>query len=89
MEHIALFSDLALEHPNLPGLGPISGTSDFIIAHVEGKLPLREYGTMVGGTRPKLLIVEAKREATRAELSAQTQLVAQLITLDYDDSQNL
>ena len=40
---------------------------------------------MVGATRPKLLVVEAKQEATLPELSSQTQLFAQLITLDYED----
>jgi hypothetical protein len=89
VEDIALFSKVALEHPNLPGLGPISGISDFITAHVEGELPLREFGTTVAGTMPKILVIETKRGDTLAELSSQTQLVAQLITLDYDDYRNM
>ena len=82
---IAVFSEFSLEHPNLPGLRPIAGKSDFITAQVGGYLPLCQFGSMVGATRPRLLVVEAKREATMPELSSQAQLFAELITLDYED----
>lgn len=44
----------------MPVIGPISGNSDFVTAQVGGNLPLRLFGSMVGATRPKLLVVEAE-----------------------------
>jgi hypothetical protein len=84
--NIALFSEVFLQHPNLPGLGPISGNLDFVTAHVDlGNLSLREFGPMAGPEKPSLLVVETKREATLPEHSSQAQLFAQLISLDYED----
>lgn len=83
----AIFSELPLDHPNCPALGPISGKSDFVTANVPGNLSVRRFGTMIGSMRPKILIVEAKREATLPELSSQSQLFAQLVTLDYEQYQ--
>lgn len=83
----AIFSELPLDHPNCPALGPISGKSDFVTANVSGNLSVRHFGTMIGSMRPKILIVEAKREATLPELSSQSQLFAQLVTLDYEEYQ--
>ena len=85
----AIFSELPLDHPNCPALGPISGKSDFVTANVSGNLSVRQFGTMIGSMRPKILIVEAKREATLPELSSQSQLFAQLVTLDYEEHQAL
>ena len=50
---------------------------------------MRQFGTMIGSMWPKILIVEAKREATLPELSSQSQLFAQLVTLDYEEHQAL
>ena len=33
----AIFSELPLDHPNCPALGPISGKSDFVTAKCVGK----------------------------------------------------
>jgi hypothetical protein len=85
----AIFSELHLDHPNCPALGPISGKSDFVTANVSGNLSVRQFGTMIGSMRPKILIVESKREATLPELSSQSQLFAQLVTLDYEEHQAL
>jgi hypothetical protein len=83
----AIFSDLPLNHPNCPALGPISGKTDFVTADVSGNLSVRQFGTMIGSMRPKMLVVEAKREATLPELSSQSQLFAQLVTLDHEEYQ--
>jgi hypothetical protein len=83
----AIFSDLPLNHPNCPALGPISGKTDFVTADVSGNLSVRQFGTMIGSMRPRILIVESKREATLPELSSQSQLFAQLVTLDHEEYQ--
>jgi hypothetical protein len=61
----------------------------FVTGAVSGNLSVRDFRMMIGPMRPKILIVETKREATLPELSSQVQLFAQLLTLDHEEQEAL
>jgi hypothetical protein len=82
---IGVFHEVALEHPNLPGVGPASGNMDFLIARVDGGFDLEIFGDDVVATDPFITIVEAKKGETIGDPSSKVQLIAQMLTLDYND----
>jgi hypothetical protein len=86
--HVALFQGYNINHPDLPGIGPISGALDFLSSTTQ-KLSIRKFGADGGAVFtpkvPHFVVVEAKRASTLNEIDLTTQLYAQLLTLDYID----
>lgn len=79
--HVAAFYEVPITHPDLPGVGPTSGTLDYMIAKVDGNKDPKKNKWLVP-TQPYLTVVEAKKSSTLTQ-NAQAQLVAQVLTLDY------
>jgi hypothetical protein len=82
--NIALFQEHSINHPDLPGVGPISGALDFLSSTTQ-KLSIRRFGNALRPKVPHFVVVEAKRANTLNEISSYAQLYAQLLTLDYMD----
>lgn len=81
----AVFHEYNIYHPNLLGIGYISGPVDYLVADTVGDLTLKETGgAVVPGSR-RFLVVEAKQSATLSLTVPYTQLYAQLFTLQNDD----
>lgn len=81
--HIAAFYDVPVTHPNLPGVGPVSGYLDYMIAKVDGNKDPKKNRWLVP-VQPYLTVIEAKKSSTLSQ-NAQAQLVAQMLTLDYSE----
>jgi hypothetical protein len=79
---IALFQEIEISHPDLPGVGPISGALDYLTS-ATAKLSVRKYPALATPRIPHFVVIEAKRQATVGEIPAQAQLLAQLLTLNY------
>jgi len=84
-KRIALFSEVAVEHPDLPGIGHIGGNLDFLASTVAAHANMRNQGEYALPERPYLIVVEAKKPATLGQYSSKAQLLAELLTLQYLD----
>ena len=84
-KRIALFAEVAVEHPDLPGIGPIGGNLDFLASTVAADADMREEAEYALPERPYLIVVEAKKLATLGQHSSKAQLLAELLTLQYLD----
>ena len=83
---IAIFAEVPLEHPAMPGIGPIGGKLDFLCCSTFG-VPyddpdLAEFALI---RSPHFLVIEAQQNATLGRKTSHAQLIAQLITLQYHD----
>lgn len=82
---LALFSEVPFECPDLPGIGPISGSLDYVSSVViNTSLPVSETVFPQHGP-PYFLVVEAKTSTTIGREGSRGQLIAQLLTIDYHD----
>lgn len=81
--HIAAFYEVPVTHPDLPGVGPVSGYLDYMIAKVDGNKDPKKNRWLVP-VQPYLTVIEAKKSSTLSQ-NAQAQLVAQVLTLDYSE----
>jgi hypothetical protein len=79
---IALFQEIEIAHPDLLGVGPISGPLDYLTSATH-KLAVREHPAVATPRMPHFVVIEAKRQATVGGIPAQAQLLAQLLTLNY------
>ena len=79
--HVAAFYEVPVAHPDLPGVGPVSGNLDYMIAKVDGNKDPKKTKWLVP-VQPYLTVIEAKKSSTLSQ-NAQAQLVAQVLTLDY------
>lgn len=81
----AIFHKYNIHHPDLLGIGYISGPTDYLVANTVGDLTLEETGgAVVPGSR-RFLVVEAKQSATLSLTASYAQLYAQILTLQHDD----
>jgi len=87
-----IFRKRELSHPNLPGLGPsgywaISGPADYLIAHSNlNKLSRSLIKTYPGLAEPDdclFVVLEAKKAETSPKEISATQLLAQVLTLEF------
>ena len=85
-KNIALFAEVPVEHPNLPGVGHISGNLDFLASTVAGDEDMREDGEYALPDQPHFIVVEAKKAVTLSQHSSKAQLLAELLTLQYLDA---
>lgn len=83
IEHIAVFYELNVAHPDLPGVGAVGGNLDYTLARVDGNKDLRK-SKLVLATQPYMTVIQAKR-TTALNTSAIAQLIAQVLTVDYTE----
>lgn len=79
---IALFQEVEINHPDLPGVGPVGGALDYLTS-ATSKMEVRLFPGTITPRMPHFVVIEAKRQATVGEIPAQAQLLAQLLTLNY------
>jgi len=81
-----IFRKRELSHPNLPGIGAISGLSDYLIAHSNlKKLSRSLIKTYPGLAEPDdclFVVVKAKKAETLPKEISATQFLAQVLTLE-------
>ena len=81
----AVFHEYNIHHPNLLGIGYISGPTNYLVANTISDLsPGETGGAVIPGSR-RFLVVQAKQGATLSLTAWHTQLYAQLFTLQHDD----
>jgi hypothetical protein len=83
LANIALFDEVPIEHPDLPRVGAISGSLDYLASAMDVPTDLA-VGFAIP-ENPRFIIVEAKRSQTLSEVQSEAQLLAQLLTLEYTD----
>jgi hypothetical protein len=84
-KNIALFAEVPVEHPDLPGIGHIGGNLDFLASTVAGNEDMRQDAEYALPEKPYFIVVEAKKAATLGQYSSKAQLLAELLTLDFLD----
>ena len=84
-KNIALFAEVSVEHPGLPGVGHIGGNLDFLASTVAGDEDMRQDGDYGLPEKPYFIVVEAKKGATLSQYSSKAQLLAELLTLEFLD----
>ena len=85
MKSLAIFQEVNFSHPNLPGIGPITGPVDFLSATLVQNIPLTKFPGVAAPSKPLFMVVEAKKVDTMNSVSSNAQLLAQLLTAHYDD----
>lgn len=85
--HVAIFTEIGVEHPAIPGVGRVAGNLDFLVVKVNGNRDVRKHGDQISATQPYLTVIEAKKASTVRDVSSVTQLIAQLFAIDYTESQ--
>src|SRR5438552_12152969 len=63
-KNIALFAEVPIEHPDLPGVGHIGGNLDFLASTVAGDEDMREDAQYALPEQPYFIVVEAKKGIT-------------------------
>jgi len=81
VRHSAIFYEIAVDHPDMPGVGHVGGNLDYMLARVDGNKDLRVHRIPVA-KQPFLLVIEAKRKSA-LNANAIAQVVAEVLTLDY------
>ena len=71
--HIAAFYEVPVAHPDLPGVGPVSGNLNYMIAKVDGNKDPQKTKWLVP-VQSYLTVLEAKISSTLSQ-NAQAQLV--------------
>ena len=80
---IGVFQEINLDHPRLPGLGPIGGSLDFLTSMTAGAVNLERGDNLVRHVTPYLLVVGAEQGSTLKKSTPHIELVTQMITLEY------
>ena len=81
-----MFQEVQLSHPNLPGIGPISGPVDYMSAALPKDIPLKATGGVAVPDKPIFVLVEFKRSRSLSDISSNAQLMAQLLTTLHEDT---
>ena len=82
-KNIALFAEVPVEHPDLPGIGHIGGNLDFLASTVAGDADMRAEAEYALPEQFYFIVVEAKKSITLDQHSSKAQLLAELLTLEY------
>lgn len=81
---IGLFSEVPFEMDNLPGIGSVGGSLDYLASVFAGaKDPSRHLKASIRLKTPSLLVVEAKTTSSIGRDSSFFQLMAQLIAVEH------
>ena len=70
VRHSAIFYEIAVDHPDMPGVGHVGGNLDYMLARVDGNKDLRVHRIPVA-KQPFLLVIEAKRKSARQVFRSQ------------------
>ena len=81
-----MFQEVPLSHPNLPGIGPISGPVDYMSAALPKDIPLKITGGVANPAKPIFVVVQVKWAQSLSDVSSNAQLMAQLLTAQHDDT---
>jgi hypothetical protein len=81
--NVAVFAEVPCAHPNLPGVGPISGALDFLVSTVSEKINISKFGDRAFPEAPRFVVIEAKQTATFGQKASYAQIWAQLLTVNY------
>jgi len=64
--YVAAFYEVPVAHPDLPGVGPVFGNLDYMIAKVSGHKDPKKHEWLVP-IQPYLTIIEAKKSSTLSQ----------------------
>ena len=67
-KNIALFAEVPVEHPDLPGIGHIGGNLDFLASTVAGDEDMRQDAEYALPEQPYFIVVEAKKAVTLGQI---------------------
>jgi hypothetical protein len=84
----AVFHEYTISHPNLLGIGYVSGPVDYLVASTVGDMRPNETGRVALPGSRRFLVVEAKQGATMSLAVSLSQLLAQILTVQNDDPCN-
>jgi hypothetical protein len=84
----AVFHDYTISHPNLLGIGYVSGPVEYLVAGTVGDMRPNETGGVALPGLRRFLVVEAKQGATITLAVSLSQLLAQILTIQHDDPCN-
>lgn len=71
-----MFEEYAINHANLPGIGPVAGPVDFLVSNIAGN-----FRDVPAPATPHLLVLEVKSHSTYGLAASAAQLFAQALTL--------
>jgi hypothetical protein len=80
---LAVFSDVAFQHPMLPGVGPVHVKFDYLISSVLGNVNVFERGDECKPGTPYLVVMKESKDPRIGIAGDVEQLYAQLLTLDH------
>jgi hypothetical protein len=84
-----IFHEETLSHPNIPGLGQLTGPADYLISQTKRDLVDDDDDESPDMSMPinqAFLIIEAKKNSTVSEKASFAQLLAQLLALELGDN---
>jgi hypothetical protein len=87
LDYIAVFPEIAVSHPNIPSIGRVSGTIDYLVAKTGDRDPYRD-GDILSAVDPALAVIEVKKSDTVVQKSSASQLIAQLLCIQHKESQS-
>lgn len=76
-KNVAVFTEIGVEHPDIPGIGKAGGNLDLLVAKINENRDLKKHDEQITATQPYLTVIEAKKIIQ--ELSSESQLLAKLI----------
>jgi len=85
-----VFHEKPISHSFLPGIGGISGPTDYYISNILGgftEQTLSEAPDMIQPGLSAFVVLEAKRSQTVKTDAAKAQIFAQLLTLELDEEE--
>jgi hypothetical protein len=82
LDYIAVFLEIAVSHPNIPSIGPVTGIIDYLVAKTGNRDPYRD-GDIISAMEPALAVIQAKKSDTVGQKSSASQLIAQLLCIQH------
>lgn len=84
LDYIAVFPEIAVSHPNIPSIGRVTGSIDYLVAKTGDRDPYRD-GDIISAMDPVLAVIEAKKSDTVGQKSSASQLIAQLLCIQHKE----
>lgn len=84
----AVFHEYTISHPNLVGIGYISGPVDYLVASTVGDMRPNETGGVALPGPRRLVVAQAKQGVTMTLAVSMSQLFAQILTIQHHDPCN-
>jgi hypothetical protein len=87
LKYIAVFPEIAVAHPNIRGIGRVSGVVDYLVARTGNRDPYCD-GELVSAMEPSLAVIEAKKSDTVVQKSYASQLIAQMLCIQHKENES-